>query len=64
VAPRAEPVAARALAATTGGRTNIEVDDPADLVVTGRDLRDLPPDELRDMPIVATILGGRITHAG
>jgi predicted amidohydrolase YtcJ len=53
-----------ALAATTGGRTNIEVGDPADLVVTGRDLRDLPPDELRDMPIVATILGGRMTHGG
>ena len=53
-----------ALAASAGGRTTVEVGDPADLVVTGRDLRDLPPDELRDMPIVATILGGRVTHGG
>ncbi|HEV7650316.1 MAG TPA: amidohydrolase family protein [Actinophytocola sp.] len=53
-----------ALAASAGGRTTVAVGDPADLVVTGRDLRDLPPDELRDMPIVATILGGRTTHAG
>ncbi len=53
-----------ALAASAGGRTTVEVGDPADLVVTGRDLRDLPPDELRDMPIVATVLGGRPTHVG
>jgi predicted amidohydrolase YtcJ len=53
-----------ALAASAGGRTTINVGEPADLVVTGRDLRDLPPDELRDMPIIATILGGRVTHAG
>jgi predicted amidohydrolase YtcJ len=53
-----------ALAASTGGRTEVEVGDRADLVITGRDLRNLPPDELRDMPIVATILGGRITHGG
>ncbi|MGH3880863.1 MAG: amidohydrolase [Actinophytocola sp.] len=53
-----------ALAASAGGRTTVEVGDPADLVLTGRDLRDLPPDELRDMPIAATILGGRPTHVG
>lgn len=53
-----------ALEASAGGRTTVAVGDRADLVVTGRDLRDLPPDELRDMPIVATVLGGRITHAG
>ncbi|HEY7594390.1 MAG TPA: amidohydrolase family protein [Actinophytocola sp.] len=53
-----------ALAASAGGRTTVAVGDRADLVITGRDLRDLPPDELRDMPIVATVLGGRITHAG
>jgi predicted amidohydrolase YtcJ len=53
-----------ALAASAGGRTTIEAGDVADLVITGRDLRDLPPDELRDMPVVATILGGRVTHAG
>ena len=53
-----------ALAASAGGRTTVEVGDVADLVITGRDLRDLPPDELRDMPVVATILDGRITHAG
>jgi predicted amidohydrolase YtcJ len=53
-----------ALAASAGGRTTVEVGDVADLVIAGRDLRDLPPDELRDMPIVATVLGGRITHGG
>lgn len=53
-----------ALAASAGGRTTVATGDRADLVITGRDLRDLPPDELRDMPIVATILGGRVTHGG
>lgn len=53
---------ADAVAASTGGRTTVEVGDPADLVLTGRDLRGLPPDELRELPITATVLNGRLTH--
>ncbi len=51
-----------ALAASTGGRTTVEVGDVADLVLVGRDLRDLPPDELREVPITATLLAGQPTH--
>jgi predicted amidohydrolase YtcJ len=52
-----------ALAASTGGRgTTVEVGDPADLVLVGRDLAGLPPDELRDVPILATVLDGGLTH--
>jgi predicted amidohydrolase YtcJ len=55
---------ADALAASTGGHTTVEVGDPADLVLAGRDLRGLPPDELRELPITATLLDGRPTHLG
>jgi len=52
-----------ALAASTGGRgTTVEVGDPADLVLVGRDVAGLPSDELRDVPILATVLDGRLTH--
>jgi predicted amidohydrolase YtcJ len=52
-----------AVASSTGGRgTTVEVGDPADLVLTGRDLTGLPPSELRDLPIHATLLGGAFTH--
>lgn len=51
-----------ALAASTGGRATVEVGDVADLVLVGADLRDLPPDELREVPITATLLAGRLTH--
>lgn len=51
-----------ALAATTGGRVTVEVGDVADLVLVGADLRNLPPDELREVPITATLLAGRLTH--
>ena len=51
-----------ALAASTGGRTEVRAGDRADLVLTGRDLREVPPDELRDMPILATLLDGRATY--
>jgi predicted amidohydrolase YtcJ len=51
-----------AVAATTGGRTTIEPGDPADLVLAGRDITDLPPSELRDLPITATVLDGHLTH--
>jgi predicted amidohydrolase YtcJ len=51
-----------AVAASTGGRTTVEAGDPADLVLVGRDIADLPPSELRDLPILATVLDGRLTH--
>ena len=52
-----------AVAASTGGRgTTVAEGDPADLVLTGRDLTELPPDELRDLPILATVLDGRLSH--
>ena len=49
--------------ASTGGRVTVEVGDVADLVLVGHDLRDLPPDELREVPITATLLAGRLTHS-
>jgi predicted amidohydrolase YtcJ len=52
-----------AVAASTGGRgTTVAAGDPADLVLAGRDLTSLPPSELRDLPILATVLDGRLTH--
>lgn len=52
-----------AVAASTGGRgTTVKPGDPADLVLTGRDIAGLPPSELRDLPIAATILDGDLTH--
>ncbi|GAB3451281.1 amidohydrolase family protein [Actinophytocola sediminis] len=53
---------ADALAASTGGRTTVRVGDPADLVLTARDPTALPPDELRELPITATIRAGTLTH--
>ncbi|HEX6360922.1 amidohydrolase [Actinophytocola sp.] len=51
-----------AVAACTGGRTTVEAGDPADLVLAGRDIAGLPASELRDLPILATVLDGRLTH--
>jgi predicted amidohydrolase YtcJ len=51
-----------AVAASTGGRTTVAVGDPADLVLAGRDITGLPPGELRDLPILATVLDGDLTH--
>jgi predicted amidohydrolase YtcJ len=48
-----------ALAAAAGGRASIEVGDVADLLVAERDPA---RGELRDMPVVLTMVGGRITH--
>jgi predicted amidohydrolase YtcJ len=53
---------ATAIAASTGGRTTVEAGDPADLVLAGRDVTGLPPDELRDLPVLATVLDGGLTH--
>jgi predicted amidohydrolase YtcJ len=51
-----------AVAASTGGHTTVRPGDPADLVLAGRDIAHLPPSELRDLPILAAVLDGRLTH--
>lgn len=48
-----------ALAASV--RSTLEVGQPADLVITDRDPYAADRDELRDMPVAATLLGGRFT---
>ncbi|MFC0541967.1 amidohydrolase [Kutzneria chonburiensis] len=48
-----------ALAAAAGGRASVEVGDVADLLVAERDPA---RGELRDMPVVLTMVEGRITH--
>ena len=50
-----------ALAASCAGRSSVEVGDVADLLVAERDPRE---NELRRMPVVLTMLGGRLTHGG
>lgn len=49
-----------ALAAST--RTRVAVGETADLAVVERDPFTSTPDELRSMPVAATMLGGRFTH--
>jgi predicted amidohydrolase YtcJ len=49
-----------ALGAST--RTRIAVGEVADLVVVERDPLRSTPEELRSMPVAATMLGGRFTH--
>lgn len=55
---------AESVAASTGGRVAPSVGDVADLVLVGRDIAGLPGDELREVPVLATILNGRISHRG
>ncbi len=50
-----------ALAAST--RTLVSAGEPADLVVLDVDPITAPPSSLRSMPVAATVLGGRVTHA-
>lgn len=52
-----------ALAAASGGRRSVEAGDVADLVVTAVDPARLSPAELRDIPITATVMNGRITYS-
>jgi predicted amidohydrolase YtcJ len=52
--------ASEAIAASA--RVTIGVGQPADLVVIERDPLASTADELRDLPIYATLLGGRVTH--
>ncbi|WP_285137362.1 amidohydrolase family protein [Microbacterium sp. lyk4-40-TSB-66] len=49
-----------ALAASS--RSTLAVGQPADLVVTDHDPYAADRDALRDMPVAATLLGGRFTH--
>lgn len=51
-----------ALAASV--RTALAVGQPADLVIVDRDPYASDRDELRGMPVAATLLGGRFTHRG
>jgi predicted amidohydrolase YtcJ len=53
--------AAEAIAAST--RSRVAVGEPADLVVTELDPDTASADELRAMPVAATLLGGRFTHS-
>ncbi|RSM60512.1 amidohydrolase [Amycolatopsis sp. WAC 01376] len=52
-----------ALAASSGGRTGVAVGDVADLVVTAVDPSRLSPAGLRDIPVTATVMNGRVTYA-
>jgi predicted amidohydrolase YtcJ len=52
-----------AIGASTGGTTTVRPGDPADLVLVGREgLGELPPSELRDLPVLLTVLDGDVTH--
>jgi predicted amidohydrolase YtcJ len=58
--PQQAIIAAEAIAASA--RSTVAVGQPADLVVTERDPQSSDPDELRDMQVAATLLGGRFTY--
>lgn len=49
------------VALAASARSTLAVGQPADLVITGRDPYVSDRDELRDMPVAATLLGGRFT---
>lgn len=49
------------VALASSSRTTLEVGQPADLVIIDRDPNACDRDELRDMPVAATLLGGRFT---
>jgi predicted amidohydrolase YtcJ len=53
---------ADALAASSGGRRSVTVGSIADLVIVGEDPASLSAADLRDMPVLGTLLGGRWTH--
>jgi predicted amidohydrolase YtcJ len=60
--PEQRVVATAALAASTGGRSTIEVGSAADLVVTEADPLTASGDELRSFAVAGTLLAGRWTH--
>ena len=41
---------------------SIEVGKLADLTMLSADLRSLPPDEMRDLPVAATLVQGRVVY--
>jgi predicted amidohydrolase YtcJ len=51
-----------ALVASADGRRALEVGGPADIAVLDLDPLSARTDELRRMPVAATLLGGRFTH--
>ncbi|HVX46519.1 MAG TPA: amidohydrolase family protein [Mycobacteriales bacterium] len=50
----------QAITAAARGRSSIVVGDTADLTIVERDPYAIPPAELRDMPVHATVVAGRI----
>ncbi|CAD5996122.1 amidohydrolase [Agreia sp. COWG] len=51
-----------ALAASCDGRSTLEADSPADIAVVELDPFSASVDDLRRMPVAATLLAGRFTH--
>lgn len=49
------------VALEASARTRIAVGEPADLIVLNEDPNTLPAERLRDLPVAATLLGGRWT---
>ena len=49
------------VALTASARSTLDVGQPADLVVVDRDPYACDRDELREMPVAATLLGERFT---
>ncbi len=52
----------QAIAASTGGRTRLTVGDRADLMLVPADPTQLTPADLRDLPVLATVVDGRPSH--
>jgi imidazolonepropionase-like amidohydrolase len=59
----ATAVAAEALGAEEDLGT-VEAGKLADLAVLSADIRQVPPGELRDLPISMTVVGGRVAYEG
>lgn len=47
-----------------GSLGSLEVGKLADMTVLGRDLTAIPPEQLGDVPVLLTIVGGRVVHDG
>jgi predicted amidohydrolase YtcJ len=52
------------VALEASARSHVAVGQPADLIVLNEDPTTLPAERLRDLPVVATLLGGRRTWNG
>ena len=53
-----------ALAASARGRKRIRVGDPADIAILDADPLAVPDDIFANMPVAATVMGGRLTYNG